>query len=126
MIIDNGSGQAISQIFTLSFDTGSGSPIGISSPTSGATASGTVAVNTTTSASVSKVKFFVDGVLNATDTSAPFTWSWDSTQTLDGLHTLTAQAYDSSLAFLGASAPVTVTVNNGSVSTGPTDPYEAQ
>ena len=126
VIAENRAGGAISQIFTLSFDTGSGSPqISLLSPVSGATVSGTVAVTTTVSGAVGKVKFYLDGVSVATNTSAPFSWSWNSTQKLDGLHTLTANAYDSILGtLLGVSAPVTVTVSNGTAITGNLDIYE--
>jgi hypothetical protein len=123
VIADNGAGQAISQVFTLSFDAGS-PQVSLQSPVAGATVSGIVAATTTVSAAVNTVKFYVDGVLNKTDSSAPFTWSWDSTQTLDGLHTLTANAYDVLGTLLGVSAPVTVTVNNGSGSPGGLDPFE--
>src|SRR6266568_5310662 len=119
VIADNGAGQAIGQVFTLSFDAGS-PQISLQSPVAGGTVSGTVAVTTTVSGGVGIVKFYVDGALKTTDSSAPFTWSWDSTQTLDGLHTLTAKAYDSlGPTLLGISAPVTVTVNNGTVVSNP-------
>jgi hypothetical protein len=124
VIADNGAGQAISQVFTLSFDAGS-PQISLQSPIAGATVSGTVAVTTTVSGAVGIVKFYVDGTLKTTDSSSPFSWSWDSTQILDGLHTLTAKAYDSlGTTLLGVSAPVTVTVNNGSGSIGNLDPFE--
>ncbi len=124
VIAENGAGQAISQVFTLSFDAGS-PQISLQTPIAGATVSGTVAVTTTVSGAVGLVKFYVDGTLKTTDSSSPFSWSWDSTQILDGLHTLTAKAYDSlGTTLLVVSAPVTVTVNNGSGSIGNLDSFE--
>jgi hypothetical protein len=43
---------------------------------------------------VARVEFFVDGVLKNTDTSAPFSYGWDTTAYADGAHTLGATAYD--------------------------------
>jgi hypothetical protein len=84
-----------------------------------------VNVNATVSAAVAKVQFFLDGGLVATDTNAPFAWSWNTVQTLDGPHTLTAQAYSAlPEILLGVSAPVAVTVSNGAGSTGGPDNYE--
>ncbi|MFC1679938.1 Ig-like domain-containing protein, partial [Elusimicrobiota bacterium] len=43
---------------------------------------------------VTKVEFYVDGALKATVATAPYTYDWDSTEVLDGTHTVTAKAYD--------------------------------
>jgi hypothetical protein len=43
---------------------------------------------------VARVEFYADGTLLGTDTSAPYTVSWDSTSVQDGVHTLAAMAYD--------------------------------
>ncbi|ATB39243.1 hypothetical protein CYFUS_004687 [Cystobacter fuscus] len=43
---------------------------------------------------VVKVEFYVDGVLSGTDTSAPYTMTWNTLFTSDGIHTLTAKAFD--------------------------------
>ena len=88
----------------------------ITSPTSGAFVRGT----TTVSASVTGlggltllgVQFKVDGVnLGAEDTSSPYSIPWNTTQSSNGSHTLTAVAR---LLLLGerTSDPVTVTVDN--------------
>jgi hypothetical protein len=93
----------------------------ITAPTAGATVSGT-AVTVSASASdnvgVSKVEFYVDGALVATDTTSPYSISWNSTGVANGSHTLTSKAYDAA-GNVGTSAGVSVTVSNsGSCATG--------
>jgi subtilisin family serine protease len=85
----------------------------ISSPSDGTTVSGTVTISATASddVGVSKVEFYVDDVLLATDTTSPYSASWNSTSTADGSHTLTSKAYDAA-ANVGTSAPVSVIVSN--------------
>ena len=86
--------------------------VSISSPLSGATVAGTVAVTgtSTDNVGVTKVEFYVDGVLSASGTAASFSFSWNSTAVVNGSHSLTAKAYDA--AGNTASASVSVTVNN--------------
>jgi len=85
----------------------------ITSPSSGATVSGTT--NVTASASdnvgVTRVEFFLDGALQSTDTSSPYAWSWNTASSSNGSHALVSKAYDAANNF-GTSATVTVTVNN--------------
>jgi hypothetical protein len=59
---------------------------------------------------VDHVDFFVDGALIGTDTSAPFSFGWDTTAYADGAYTLTATAYDGA-GNSGDAAPVSVTVD---------------
>jgi hypothetical protein len=70
--------------------------VSISSPKSGATVSGTVSVQGTASASagLSKVEFYVNGTLNATAKSSPFSFSWNTTSVANGSDTLSVKAYD--------------------------------
>ena len=60
---------------------------------------------------MTKVEFYVDGALKSTDTTSPYSYSWDSTSVANGSHSLTAKAYDAALN-VGTSAAVNVTVNN--------------
>ena len=60
---------------------------------------------------VTAVEFFVDGTRRGTDSSAPFAISWDTRTVSDGLHILTAKAYDASNN-VGASGQLAVTVRN--------------
>jgi subtilisin family serine protease len=90
--------------------------VSISAPAAGATVSGTVNVAASASDNsgvVTLVEFFVDGVLKASDSSAPFGFAWDTLTASNGAHALTAKAYDASIPFnVGTSAPVNVTVQN--------------
>ncbi|HEX7456248.1 MAG TPA: Ig-like domain-containing protein, partial [Candidatus Nanoarchaeia archaeon] len=92
--------------------------VSITSPTNGATVSGTV--NITASAAddvgVTRVEFYVDGSLKSTDTSSPYSYSWDSTTVIDGSHALSAKAYDAANK-VGTSPTVTVTVANSGAQT---------
>jgi hypothetical protein len=86
----------------------------ITAPAAGATVSGVV--NVTASASdnvgVTKVEFWLDGVLKSTDTASPYAWSWDSATSTNGAHSLVSKAYDAATN-VGTSAAVSVTVSNG-------------
>ncbi|MGA7616040.1 MAG: Ig-like domain-containing protein [Thermoanaerobaculia bacterium] len=91
----------------------------ITYPADGSTVGGTVTVTATATddVGVTGVEFYLDGVLQATDTVAPYSWSWDTTGA-DGAHSLQTRAYDAA-ANVGSSAIVTVTVNNGGGDTQP-------
>jgi hypothetical protein len=94
--------------------------VNISAPASGATVSGTVAIEATASdnVAVSEVVFFVNGTRVGADAAAPHEWSWDSTSAAEGAATLTALATDAARN-VGASAGVSVTVNNVPIDTTP-------
>jgi beta-lactamase superfamily II metal-dependent hydrolase len=85
----------------------------ITAPANGATVSGTTAVNASASdnVGVTKVEFYLDGALQSTDTTSPYSWSWVTTASTNGAHSLTSKAYDAALN-VGSSAAVNVTVNN--------------
>lgn len=87
--------------------------VSITAPANGATVVGTVSVTATASDNigVTKVEFYVDSVLKSTDTTSPYSYSWDSTSVANGTHSLTAKAYDAALN-VGTSTAVSVTVNN--------------
>ncbi|MBI3328838.1 MAG: fibronectin type III domain-containing protein, partial [Nitrospinae bacterium] len=82
--------------------------------------SGPVLVTATASdnVGVSKVEFYLDGIWQRTDSSAPYSWSWDTTRFANRSYTLVAKAYDAA-GNVGTSSPVTVTVNNGTPDTTP-------
>ncbi|WP_246167615.1 S8 family serine peptidase [Propionivibrio limicola] len=86
--------------------------VSIGSPTAGSTVKGLVAVDVSASdnVGVSRVDLLVNGTKIASDTTAPFGFSWDSTKATDGSATLAAYAYDA--AGNSASRNVTVTVAN--------------
>ncbi len=85
----------------------------ITAPANGATVSGTVSVTASASdnVGVTKVEFYLDGGLQSTDTSAPYSWSWNTTTASNASHSLTSKAYDAANN-VGTSSAVTVTVNN--------------
>jgi beta-lactamase superfamily II metal-dependent hydrolase len=85
----------------------------ITAPANGATVSGTTTVTASASDSVgvTKVEFYLDGALQSTDTSSPYSWSWNTTSAAAGAHSLTSKAWDAANNN-ATSAPVSVTVNN--------------
>jgi hypothetical protein len=93
----------------------------ITAPSGAATISGTTTVTATASDNVGvvRVELWVDGAPGQTDTSAPYSFAWNTTTLSDGTHTLQSRAYDGA-GQVGMSAEVTVTVNNGT----PTGPRE--
>jgi beta-lactamase superfamily II metal-dependent hydrolase len=95
----------------------------ITAPSNGATVSGTTSVTASASdnVGVTKVEFYLDGVLQATDTASPYAWSWNTTTATNASHTLTSTAYDAA-GNSGSSAAVSVTVNNVADTTPPTAP----
>ncbi len=94
----------------------------ITQPANGATVGGsvTVAASASDDTGVARVEFWLDGSLLATDATAPYSFSWDTTSVADGGHTLEARAYDAAgnSASSGATA---VQVDNGT-GTGDTTP----
>jgi len=84
----------------------------LTAPADGATVSGTVAVTATATddKGVSRVDFYLDGVVVFSDTASPYSWSWITTSYNNGTHTVMARAYDTIGQY--ASDTHTVTVNN--------------
>ena len=85
--------------------------VSITYPLSGSTVSGTVSVtvNASDDVGVTRVEFYLDGTLQATDNTSPYVWSWNSTQVSNGAHSLTAMAYDAAgNSSTGGIVPVTV------------------
>ncbi len=92
--------------------------VSLTAPANGATVSGTTSVNATASdnVGVARVEFSVDGVLRNSDTTNPYSYSWNTTAETNASHTLLARAYDAA----GNSASVSVTVTVSNVSAGDT------
>jgi len=72
--------------------------VNITSPADGGTVHGTVDVtaHVESTGEISKVEFFVDSVLNSTETTAPYVASIDTTQLSEGAHEISAAIYDTS------------------------------
>lgn len=86
----------------------------ITAPTNGATVSGIVNVtaNASDNVGVTRVEFWLDGVIKSTDTTSPYAWSWDTATSANGAHSIVSKAYDAANN-VGTSATINVTVSNG-------------
>src|SRR5262245_6889088 len=91
--------------------------VSLTSPSSGQTVSGTIALNAIAAddKGVSKVVFMVDSTTIATDTSSPYSASLNTTTLTNGTHVLKAQAFDAS--GLSSTSQVSVNVSNTSTTT---------
>lgn len=97
--------------------------IAVLAPGADATLGGTVMVTASAADNVAvvSVAFLVDGVQIATDTTSPYSTSWDTASVDDGTYTITATVTDSS-GLATTSAPVTVTVDNSLAPPPPSGP----
>ncbi|MBI4056524.1 MAG: right-handed parallel beta-helix repeat-containing protein, partial [Elusimicrobia bacterium] len=86
--------------------------VAILSPTQGAPVSGIVTVNVSASDAegLLKVELYRDSLLLSSKTAGPFTFSWNTRQTSNGTHSLTARAYDFSQNI--STHTITVTISN--------------
>jgi subtilisin family serine protease len=86
--------------------------VSLTIPSSTVTAGETVTVtaNATDNIVVSKVEFYLDGLLQTTSTAAPYTFIWGTTAVADGSHTLTATVYDAA-GNIGLSSNLSVTIS---------------
>jgi hypothetical protein len=84
--------------------------VSITSPSACSKVGGVITINTsaTDSVGVTKVAFYVDGVLKATDTASPFSYGWDTKTSTNGSHTLMVKAYDAAGNSRASSAAITV------------------
>jgi leucyl aminopeptidase len=87
--------------------------VALTAPAAGANVTGTTTMtaNAADNIAVSRVDFFVDGALRGTDTTAPYSYGWDTTTSANGSRVLMARAYDAA-GNVGTSANVTVNVSN--------------
>ena len=94
----------------------------MTSPANGSTLSGSLQVQASASdnVGVTRVEFYLDGVLSWTENNAPYCYTgdtssvcnaWDTTQVTNTSHTFYTKAYDAA-GNIGTSPSVTVTVNN--------------
>lgn len=84
--------------------------------------SGTVTLSATASdnVGVTKVEFWVDGALKGTVNSAPYTLALNSTLLANGVHSLTAKAFDAA-GNVGTSTAVSFSISNASASMSETE-----
>ncbi len=108
----------ISYTVTASSTSDTQSPVVVlTAPANGATVSGTVAMSATATDNVivDIVYFFIDDAYAGSDTTAPYTFSWNSTLVANGTHKVVAYGWDKS-GNRGDSAFATITVSNGGTS----------
>lgn len=87
----------------------------ITTPTNGATVSGTVPIQADADdwggSGIDFVEFYIDGVLVATDSSSPWEYSWDTTGYSNGSYALKIRVVDK-MGYEYTDNDTTVTVNN--------------
>jgi len=90
--------------------------VSITSPTDGATVSGTVSIkaSATDSNDISKIELYIDGVKVTESTTSSLTYDWNTTGGYsNGSHTIKVKAYDKAQPNANtAEKSITVTVNN--------------
>ena len=86
----------------------------ITFPAPGAAVSGTVHIQATASdnGTITRIEFYVDDALVATDLSSPYSFDWDTSMYTNGLHKIRATAYDD----LGQPGSQEIGVNVGNYS----------
>jgi peptidoglycan/xylan/chitin deacetylase (PgdA/CDA1 family) len=87
--------------------------VALTSPANGATVAGaaTISASASDNVAIDHVDYLVDGSVVGTQTSGPFSYSWNSRSVPNGTHTIAARAVDSSSNATTSSA-VSVTVAN--------------
>ncbi|HEV7672547.1 MAG TPA: Ig-like domain-containing protein [Thermoanaerobaculia bacterium] len=87
--------------------------VSIIAPSAGTKLRGTTTVQATASdnTGIARVEFYLDGSFLGTDSTVPYSLSWNTASVSAGAHTLLAKAFDTS-GNLGTSAPVSVIVDN--------------
>jgi hypothetical protein len=86
--------------------------VSLDEPADGATLVESVILGASASDNVGikKVDFLLDGIVIGSDSSSPYGYTWDSTTTTNGRHTMAAKAYDTS--FRSSTHTISVTVAN--------------
>ena len=90
--------------------------VSVTAPLTGATVSGTVSVTAAASdnVAVSRVEFYLNGVLQTSDSTSPYSFSWNTASAADGACNLIAKAFDAA-GNSATSSTITVTVANAVV-----------
>lgn len=89
--------------------------VSLTAPTPGATLFGTTTLTATASdaSGIAKVEFYRGTTLIGTDTTSPYSVSWNTTTVANATYSLSAKATDnSSNANPATTSPITITVNN--------------
>ena len=119
---DNAGGSSVSSVATVAVDNVSEPPVdttppsvSLTAPADAATVNGSVTISADASdnVAVTQVEFLVNGNVVGSDTSNPYSISWDSTSLANGPATITARASDGSNTTTSSAHNVTID-NNGS------------
>lgn len=88
----------------------------VTAPANNATVSGTVSVTASASDNlgVSKVEFYVNGILQATDTVTPYVYSWNTSVLASGTYNLMTKAYNAA-GNVSQSSNVVVSIVNDTI-----------
>lgn len=107
-----GSDAAIYKVIVSDLDTSAPS-IQLTTPVNNATVSGITQMSATASdnVGVTKVDFLINGSVVASDATAPYSYSWNTTTVANAQYTISSQAYDAA-GNSGASPRSIVTVSN--------------
>jgi hypothetical protein len=85
--------------------------LSITSPANGSivnSKSTKITVAATDNVGVTQVSIYIDGILQATLTTAPYNYTWNTRRVSSGKHTITASAWDAA-GNVGHATPITVT-----------------
>jgi Bacterial Ig domain len=114
----SGTGNFIYEFLELHYDAAAASDTqppstAITAPAAGSSVAGTVSVtaSATDNVGVTAVEFLLDAVVQATDTTPPYAWNWNTATASNGSHSLTSRAADAA-GNTATSAAVLVTANN--------------
>jgi len=104
-------GTSSTVAFSVSNSTTDTTPPTVSASESGTSGTITLSATASDNVGVSKVEFYVDNALKATDTASPYSSTLDSTMLANGSHNLVAKAYDAA-GNVGTSSTVAFSVSN--------------
>ncbi|WP_181373187.1 Ig-like domain-containing protein [Massilia glaciei] len=104
-------GVSTTQTFSVSNPTADTTAPAVTASQSGTSGTITLSATASDAVGVSKVEFYVDNVLKATDSAAPYSATLDSTTLGNGSHSLVARAYDAA-GNIGVSAAQTFSISN--------------
>jgi len=110
---DTSGNQTSSTVNTVTVKDQVSPTVSMSAPTSGSTISGTYVLkaNAADNVGVTKVEFYVDGTLKASDTTSAHSASIDTKTLTNASHSFTAKAYDAA-GNVATSAAINATINN--------------
>ena len=120
VVFDTAGNKGVSNAVSVTVSNGTISPptVSIGSPTPGSKLSNTVSISASASSGVriAGVQFKLDGGnLGSEIGTAPYSMSWNTKNSSNGVHTLTAVVFDTA-GNKGVSNAVSVTVSNGTIS----------